>query len=200
MAKENIALTEEPVTQEPVYEWSVLLTDDQFYPKLLRQKVRPAKWSGQEVRARLQALANDPLRGADRRFVALINQDCGTGASPGLFIGIQIMNPGEHIKPHRHNSVAIYHITQGQGYSLVADSDGNEFCVNWETGDTFSCPAWYYHEHFCTGEGQAIMYVVQDMVALAELRALIFEEPMGMEHIKQVQEGFAPHIDTVHED
>ncbi len=201
MAKEETPLQSDQQSQpEPSFDWAVLMTDDEFYPRLLRKKVRPAKWSGQQVRARLQELANDPLRGADRRFVTLINTDCGASTSPALFIGIQIMNPGEHIKPHRHNSVAIYHITQGRGHSIVADSDGNEYRITWESGDTFICPPWHYHEHFCTGEEQAIMYVVQDMVALAELRALIWEEPAGPEHIRQVQEGFAPHRDTVHDD
>ena len=70
--------------------------------------------------------------------------------------------------------------------------------IDWVKGDTFVCPAWNYHEHFCVGDEQAIHYVVQDMVELSTLRALMFEEPAGVEHIRQVQKGFAPHRDTAH--
>ena len=41
--------------------------------------------------------------------MALVNEDHGdlAGASPGIFIGIQLIHPGEHVPNHRHNSVAI---------------------------------------------------------------------------------------------
>lgn len=174
--------------------WAQLQSDDVYYPALLKPRVRPALWRWSDVEGFLGELAQDPLRGADRRFVALVNEDTGTnGASPGLFIGIQVMNPGEHITNHRHNSVAIYHVLQGKGYTNV---DGER--IEWVKGDTFVCPAWNYHEHFCEGTEQAVHYVVQDMVELSTLRALMFEEPAGVEHIRQVQEGFAPHRDTEH--
>jgi gentisate 1,2-dioxygenase len=177
------------------HDWAQLQTDDEFYPSILQKKVRPAKWNWVDVEKYLAELSEDPIRGADRRFVALVNEDTGTnGCSPGLFIGIQVMNPGENIKNHRHNSVAIYHILQGEGYSMVGDER-----IDWKRGDTFVCPAWNYHEHFCTGEEQAMHYVVQDMILLATQRALLFEEPAGIEHIGQVQEGFAPHRDTAHD-
>jgi gentisate 1,2-dioxygenase len=177
------------------HDWALLQTDDEFYRHLLQPRVRAAKWSWSDVDKHLEELAQDPIRGADRRFVSLVNATSGTnGASPGLFIGIQVMNPGEHIQSHRHNSVAIYHILEGSGYSLVEDER-----IDWERGDTFTCPAWNYHEHFCTGGERAVQYVIQDMIALSVLRALIFEEPQGQENIQQVQEGFAPHLDTVHD-
>lgn len=90
-----------------------------------------------------------------------------------------------------------YIITQGEGYTLLRADDGQEWRIDWDAGDTFLCPAWYYHEHFCTGQEQAIMYGIQDMPLLAELRALVFEEPAGAP-VRQVQQGFAPRRDTSH--
>jgi gentisate 1,2-dioxygenase len=190
-------MNEEKGQAERSFEWSTILSDDEFYPRLLQRKIRPAKWSGKEARARLEKLASDPLRGADRRFVAFVHEDVGAGTSPSLFAGIQILNPGDHVNAHRHNSVALYIITQGQGYTLLRADDGREWRIDWEAGDTFLCPAWYYHEHFCTGEEQALMYGIQDMPLLAELRALMFEEPAGAP-VRQVQEGFSPQRDTSH--
>jgi gentisate 1,2-dioxygenase len=186
--------------RKSAHDWAELQTDDEFYPGILHKKVRPAKWNWEDVDKYLAELSEDPIRGADRRFVALVNADTGNnGCSPGLFIGIQVMNPGEHIKSHRHNSVAIYHILQGEGYSMVGTGD-DRMRIDWKRGDTFVCPGWNYHEHFCTGDEQAMHYVVQDMITLASLRALLFEEPAGVENIGLVQEGFAPHIDTPHDD
>ena len=194
MAGQTQVSTETEGVRISAHPWAQLQSDDVFYPSLLKPQVRPAKWRWSDVSDFIAVLAQDPLRGADRRFVALVNEDTGTnGCSPGLFIGIQVMNPGEHITNHRHNSVAIYHILQGEGYTNV-----NGERIDWVKGDTFVCPAWNYHEHFCVGDEQAIHYVVQDMVELSTLRALMFEEPAGVEHIRQVQKGFAPHRDTEH--
>jgi gentisate 1,2-dioxygenase len=106
---------------------------------------------------------------------------------PGLFCGIQGINPGEHILPHRHNSFALYHIMKGKGYSVVEGSR-----IDWSQGDTFLCPPWAYREHFNDGTEIAIQYVIQDMVARAYERNLMWEEPKGnFGHM--VQGSFRPH-------
>ena len=47
--------------------------------------VRGCKWDGDDWREKLAELGRDPLRHAERRFVALVNEDHGdlAGASPG---------------------------------------------------------------------------------------------------------------------
>jgi gentisate 1,2-dioxygenase len=171
-------------------EWAKLMTDDEYYPKLTKENVRPAKWSWKDVYPKLQELSKDPLKRADRRFVALVNTDTGdaSGALPSVFVGIQIINPGEHIEPHRHNSYAVYHILKGKGYSVV-----NDMKIEWEAGDTFACASWAYHERFNNGDEEAIMYVFQDMVARAHERNLIWEEPVG--NVGHVVKGFVPQVD-----
>ncbi len=171
--------------------WAKLMTDDEYFPYLIKKNVRPAMWRWKDVEPQLQEVAGDPLRRADRRFIALVNSDTGEagGAVPSAFIGIQILNPGEHILPHRHNSYAVYHILQGRGYSIL---EGEKF--EWERGDTFSCPAWAVHEHVNTGEEQAIQYVFQDMPARAMERNLMWEEPIGRS-FHMVEGEFSPHKD-----
>lgn len=150
------------------------MTDDEYYPFLVKKNVRPAIWRWDELKPRLDKVAKDPLREADRRFISLVNKDTGEagGALPSVFIGIQTFAPGEHIVPHRHNSYAIYHIMQGSGYSIL---NGQKY--NWKKGDTLCCPAWAYHEHVNDGDEQVIQYVLQDMPARAMERNLIWEEP-----------------------
>ena len=62
-----------------------------------------------------------------------MNEDHGylAGASPGLFIGVQLIHPGETVPNHRHNSVAIYHTLQGEGITTV---EGVEY--PYKRGDT----------------------------------------------------------------
>lgn len=171
--------------------WAQFMTDDEYYPFLIKKNVRPAFWRWQDLKPRLDEVAADPLRRADRRFIALVNEDTGDagGAVPSTFIGIQIFNPGEHILPHRHNSFALYHIVQGTGYSIV---EGHKF--EWERGDTFACPSMGLHEHINTGDEPAIQYVIQDMPARAMERNLVWEEPVGrMFHM--VEGDHAPHKD-----
>jgi gentisate 1,2-dioxygenase len=171
-------------------EWARFMTDDEYYPFLVKKNIRPAIWRWRDLEPRLKEVAHDKLRRADRRFVTLVNSDTGEsgGVLPSLFVGIQIINPGEHIVPHRHNSYALYHIMQGAGFSIVGD-----YKFEWKRGDTFACSPWASHEHFNSGETPAIQYVVQDMPARAMERNLMWEEPIG--RMFHVVEGNLPHSD-----
>jgi gentisate 1,2-dioxygenase len=138
--------------------------------------------------------AAEPLREAERRFCTTVNTDTQelVGATPFIFIGWQLIHPGEEVPPHRHNSVAIYHMLQGSGYTTV-QSAGREWAkYHWEKGDTLACPAWAYHAHYAEGEQDTIMYVVQDMPMLAANRTLFWEEPMGQERIRHMVTGTSP--------
>jgi len=170
--------------------WAKMMTDDEYYPFLVKKNIRPAIWRWNDLYPRLEAVKNDPLRRADRRFVTLVNADTGEagGVLPSLFLGIQVINPGEHIVPHRHNSYALYHIIQGSGFSIVG---GQKF--EWTRGDTFACSPWALHEHMNSGTEIAIQYVVQDMPARAMERNLIWEEPVG--RMFHMVEGNLPHQD-----
>jgi gentisate 1,2-dioxygenase len=171
-------------------EWARFMTDDEYYPFLVKKNLRPAIWRWEDLQPRLAEVLADPLRRADRRFIALVNDDTGEagGVFPSIFLGIQTFAPGEHIVAHRHNSYALYHILQGEGYSVL---DGQRF--DWKRGDTFACPPMASHEHINTGREPAIQYVIQDMPARAMDRNLIWEEPIG--RLFHMVEGKAPHQD-----
>ncbi len=170
--------------------WAKVMTDDEYFPFLAKKNLRPAIWRWRDVEPQLKEVAKDPLKRADRRFLSLVSEDTGDagGALPGVFIGLQIINPGEHIVPHRHTSYAIYHIVAGTGYSIV---EGGKF--EWTRGDTFICPPWALHEHICTGHDQAVQYVIQDMPARVMERNLMWEEPIGRQF--HMVAGSMPHSD-----
>lgn len=172
-------------------EWAKFMTDDEYYPYLVKKNLRPAIWRREDLKPRLDSVLKDPLHGADRRFISLVNSDTrkAGGVFPSIFLGIQIFGPGEHIVAHRHSSYALYHILQGEGYSVL---DGQRF--EWETGDTFACPPMASHEHINIGTVPVIQYVIQDMPARAMERNLTWEEPIG--NVFQVVEGSVPHQTT----
>jgi gentisate 1,2-dioxygenase len=181
------------------FEQTSLLPDDEWYPKAVRKTIRPARWNWADCHAKLKEIASDPIPGADRRFIILVHNDTEEmmGTAPGALIGMTILNPGEALKPHRHNSFAIYHVLQGRGFDVMQNEDEQEPTkIEWIKGDTFLCPPWTYHQHVNDGDEQAVILTVQDFPLLAAQRNLLFEEPRGRENIKLVNKKFVPHKDT----
>jgi len=181
------------------FDWTSLMGDDEWYPKEVRRSIRPARWHWTDCLAKLNQIASDPIPGADRRFIILVHNDTeeAHGTAPGALIGMTILNPGEGLKAHRHNSFAIYHVIQGTGFDVMQNEDEPEpQKIEWSKGDTFLCPPWTYHQHVNDGTEQAIILTVQDFPLLAAQRALMFEEPRGVENIRAVTKKFVPHHDT----
>lgn len=73
-------------------EWAQMMTDDEYYPFLVKKNIRPAIWRWADARPKLEELSKDKLRRADRRFLSLVNSDTGEagGVLPSLFLGLQI--------------------------------------------------------------------------------------------------------------
>lgn len=172
-------------------ESAAVLTADEYFKVVHKPDTRPALWKWADVKRTLDELGSEPLREAERRFCTTINTDTGelNGAAPFIFLGWQLIHPGEEVPPHRHNSVAIYHILQGSGYTAVQSKGGDWAKYHWEKGDTLSCPAWAYHAHYAEGDEDTLMYVVQDMPMLAANRTLFWEEPLGQENIRHEVAG-----------
>ena len=48
---------------------------------------------------------------------------------------IQLIRPGVRIRAHRHTSSAVFHVFQGEGFTVI---DGQKF--EWHEGDFFVVP------------------------------------------------------------
>lgn len=173
---------------------ATVLSADDYFKVIRKQDTRPAFWKFSDVMKTLDRLAQEPLREAERRFCTTINSDTGElmGATPFIFLGWQLIHPGEVVRPHRHSSVAVYHMLQGRGYTVVQEAGSTWSKFHWEKGDTLACPAWAYHAHYAEGDEDTLMYVVQDMPMLAANRTLFWEEPLGQEHIRHMVVGTSP--------
>lgn len=61
---------------------------------------------------------------------------------------MQLLNPGESARPHRHSIAAIRFVLEstGGGKTIV---DGNSICM--AEGDLILTPGWCWHEHVHEG-------------------------------------------------
>jgi gentisate 1,2-dioxygenase len=94
---------------------------------------------------------------------------------------VQLIRPGIHTRAHRHTTSAVYHVFEGEGYSII---DGKRF--DWERGDLFVVPSWSWHEFGNDTSQEAILFSIQDnpvIKSLALFREEAYEENAGHQPI-----------------
>ncbi|MEB3100054.1 cupin domain-containing protein [Ferviditalea candida] len=107
-----------------------------------------------------------------------------TGGSADYRIGttMQKLTPGMRTKAHRHVHSAVYHVMEGNGYTVI---DGVKF--EWSKGDFFILPPWRWHEHVNTGDKDAHLFSFNDRPVLQMLkleRNESLEQNNGRQEIK----------------
>jgi gentisate 1,2-dioxygenase len=75
------------------------------------------------------------------------NPVTGGPVMPTMACYVQLLRPGMHTKSHRSTATAIYHVIDGEGYSVV---DGKR--LDWGEKDVFCAPAWTFKEHVNTSQ------------------------------------------------
>ncbi|MBT5140600.1 MAG: cupin domain-containing protein [Acidimicrobiaceae bacterium] len=133
--------------------------------------IRPAHWPMKEIRTQLEAMAEDPQWDGNTRYLSLKSTDGPNNSSiPTMWVTVHLLKPGERIDMHRHTPGSMYYIISGSGYSTI-----NEYRIEWEDGDSFSCPSYSYHEHWNSGDRNVLMYTVQDAPTYAYNRMMAFQ-------------------------
>ena len=115
--------------------------------------------------------------------VAMEYSDPTTGRSvlATMACWIQLIRPGIHTKAHRHTTSAVYHVFEGEGYSII---DGQQF--DWSRGDLFVVPSWSWHEFGNDSRQEAILFSIQDnpvIKSLALFREEAYEENDGHQSV-----------------
>ena len=109
-----------------------------------------------------------PIEQAERRVLALANPGLGlenVQATPSIFIGLQLILPGETAPNHRHSPSAVRMVIEGEGgYTVVQ----GEKCPM-EKGDLILTPSGLWHQHGHEGTGPVIWL---DALDLPIVRAL----------------------------
>lgn len=126
-------------------------------------RTKPTCWSYDALRPLLvQAGALTPIERAERRVLVLANPGHGLEkmqASSSIYLGMQLLLPGEWAPAHRHTPNAVRMIVEGEGaYTTV---DGEKCPMS--RGDLILTPTGLWHEHGHDGTDPVIWLDVLDL-------------------------------------
>ncbi|NMG74160.1 cupin domain-containing protein [Aromatoleum diolicum] len=126
-------------------------------------RTRPTHWSYAALRSLLlQAGELTPIERAERRVLVLANPGHGLEkmqASSSIYLGMQLLLPGEWAPAHRHTPNAVRMIVEGEGaYTTV---DGEKCPMS--RGDLILTPTGLWHEHGHDGTEPVIWLDVLDL-------------------------------------
>jgi gentisate 1,2-dioxygenase len=149
-----------PVTKPDWY--SERVTGDKLVRPLAgaARRRRPYIYKWREIRPVLMQIEEaDPYEGV---AVEYMNPLTGGPTLPTFTCWAQRLRPGERTRAHRHTASALYHVIEGEGYTVV---NGRRF--SWQKGDTFAIPHWMWHEHANVSSTQdAVLFCATDKPAL----------------------------------
>jgi len=126
-------------------------------------RTRPTFWSYQALKPLLlQAGELTPIEKAERRVLVLANPGHGLEkmqASAAMYLGMQLLLPGEWAPAHRHTPNAVRMIVEGEGaYTTV---DGQKCPMR--RGDLILTPTGLWHEHGHDGDKPVVWLDVLDL-------------------------------------
>jgi gentisate 1,2-dioxygenase len=128
-----------------------------------RPNTRPTFWSYEALRPLLlKAGELTPIEKAERRVLVLANPGHGLEnmkASSAMYLGMQLLLPGEWAPAHRHTPNAVRMIVEGEGaYTTV---DGQKCTMS--RGDLILTPTGLWHEHGHDGNAPVVWLDVLDL-------------------------------------
>lgn len=135
------------------------------------RRTQPVLWRYREIRPDLLRAGDlTPIEKAERRVLVLCNPGLGLEnmqATPTIYIGLQLIQPGETAPNHRHTPSAIRFVVEGAGgFTLV---DGEKLPM--ERGDLILTPSGLWHEHGHEDQGPVIWLDALDLPLIYGLDA-----------------------------
>ena len=132
---------------------------------------QPFMWRYADVRPHLlRAGELTPIEKAERRVLVLCNPGHGLDklvATPTIYVGLQLILPGEVAPNHRHTPTAVRFVIEGNGgYTTV----NNEKCPM-HKGDLILTPALTWHEHGHEGSGPVVWLDALDLPMIYAMEA-----------------------------
>ena len=127
------------------------------------RRTKPMLWRYADVRPDLiRAGELTPIERAERRVIVLCNPGLGIEnmqATPTIYIGLQLILPGETAPNHRHTPSAVRFAIEGSGgYTVVRGEK-----LPMEKGDLILTPPGLWHEHGHEGTGPVIWLDALDL-------------------------------------
>jgi gentisate 1,2-dioxygenase len=118
------------------------------------------KWD--ETLEALEAAAAD---GADDPYEGVLleykNPIDGGSTFRNMTCNIQMLQPGQTTRFHRHTGITHYHVVKGNGIFVIDKREPRE--INWTDHDSFTLPSWRWHSHKNLSQSEpAILFSVTD--------------------------------------
>jgi gentisate 1,2-dioxygenase len=134
-----------------------------------RSNTLPSHWQWSTIRPLLlRAGELTPMEKAERRVLVLANPGRGLDnlqASAAIYLGMQLVLPGEIAPSHRHTPNAARVVVEGTGAVTLVDG---EACTM-EPGDLILTPTGQWHEHRHEGSVPVIWLDVLDLPLMVYL-------------------------------
>jgi gentisate 1,2-dioxygenase len=140
------------------------------------RRAQPHVWSWKTVRERLlRAGELVDVEHAERRVLVLINpghtSPDGLSADSSLFVGAQLVLPGEVTSRHRHSAGASRFVVEGSSACTIVNGER----LSMEPGDLILTPPHHWHEHVNEGKEHVIWLDMLDAPISSALDAVYFE-------------------------
>ena len=103
-----------------------------------------------------------PIEKAERRVLVLANPGHGLDrmqASPSMYLGMQLLLPGELAPAHRHTPNAVRMVVEGDGAYTTVEGERCEM----KRGDLILTPTGLWHEHGHEGKDPVVWLDVLDL-------------------------------------
>ncbi len=165
--------------------WDVF---DSLIPPKPGKMVEPHVWNGREIIERLPRLAEEVKLGGEveRRVLVPVNPGLKRlglyTATHTIYVGFQIVLPGEEAGAHRHTPFASRFMIKGKASTTVEG-----LRVNFEEGDFITTPPWSWHDHANTSNEPAIWLDALDTPIPKMFLSSFFED--FKDEVQPVMEG-----------
>jgi gentisate 1,2-dioxygenase len=134
-------------------------------------RTRATAWNYQALRPLLlKAGELTPMEKAERRVLVLANPGHGLEkmqASSTIYLGMQLLLPGEWAPAHRHTPNAVRMIVEGEGAYTTVDGERCQM----QRGDLILTPTGLWHEHGHEGDKPVIWLDVLDLPVVYYMEA-----------------------------
>jgi gentisate 1,2-dioxygenase len=135
------------------------------------RRMDPVLWRYKDIRPLLlKAGELTPIEKAERRVLAFANPGLGLDnmtATPSIYIGLQLILPGESAPNHKHTPSAIRCVVEGGGGFTTVEG---EKCPM-EKGDLILTPSGMWHEHGHEGSEPVVWMDALDLPLVYSLEA-----------------------------
>lgn len=146
-------------------------------PHVLPQPVtKPGYWNYDALRPLLHRAGElTPVEKAERRVLVLSDPGRGVGAMQAtstIYLGLQLLLPGETAPAHVHTPSAVRIMVEGQGAYTVVDGER----LPMEEGDLVLTPGGEWHDHGHEGSGPVVWLDALDLPIFVYLEGSYAEE------------------------